>query len=159
MRDSVILLGASGAGKGAYIVVNRILDSPGPVVVTSIRPDVLTPTLLARTRNGRPAWVVATEGALDDLPETAGWSPIPGCRDGLTAYERARVLAAGTSAGVENGDFWEGQTRSVLQFLLHAADLTRADIDTFWRWTLTPGGRPRGGERAAGPSRRGTAVG
>lgn len=85
--------------------------------------------LAARTRDGRPARVVATDGSLDALAQTAGWSPIVGCRDGITAYARARVLAGGTSAGVDDGDFWEGQTRKVLQFLLHAAHLMHADIE------------------------------
>ena len=52
VRDAVVLLGPSGAGKGVYVVIPRVLDAPGPVVVTSTRPDVLTATLTARAKLG-----------------------------------------------------------------------------------------------------------
>lgn len=138
VRDAVVLLGPSGAGKTAYVVIPRILDAPGALIVTSIRPDVLTPTFEARSQVG-PVSVLAADGSVSGLPSVMSWSPIRGCEDGETAQVRAHVLAAGTSAGVETGGFWEGQTESVLTFLLHAAALSGASIDELWRWTLNPG--------------------
>lgn len=138
VRDGVVLLGPSGAGKTAYVVVPRILDAPGALIVTSIRPDVLTPTFEARKQIG-PVAVLAADGSISGLPSVMGWSPIRGCLDAETAQVRARVLAAGTSTGVENGSFWEEQTEAVLKFLLHAAALGDVTIDQLWLWTLDAG--------------------
>lgn len=138
VRDAVVLLGPSGAGKTAYAVIPRILDAPGALIVTSIRPDVLTTTFEARSRVG-PVSVIAADGSVSGLPSVMAWSPIRGCEDAESAQVRAHVLAAGSSDGVENGSFWEGQTEAVLKFLLHAAALSGAGIDEFWRWTLNPG--------------------
>ena len=138
VRDAVVLLGPSGAGKTAYVVIPRILDAPGALIATSIRPDVLTATFEARSQIG-PVSVIAADGSVSGLPSVMAWSPIRGCEDAESAQVRAKVLAAGTSNGVENGSFWEGQTEAVLKFLLHAAALKGADIHEFWRWTLNPG--------------------
>ena len=76
--------GGSRTGHG-----NRILDSPGPVVVTSIRPDVLTPTLrrvpgtvgrVLRPRGDRrraPAGARFSITARKDRAVTAAISAIP----------------------------------------------------------------------------------
>lgn len=134
VRDAVVLLGPSGAGKTAYVVVPRILEAPGALIVTSIRPDVLTPTFEVRKRIG-PVMVLAADGSISGLPSMMGWSPIRGSEDGETAQIRAKVLASGTSAGVENGGFFESQTEQVLQTLLHAAAHGNRDIHTLWQWT------------------------
>ncbi|MDQ0375949.1 type IV secretory pathway TraG/TraD family ATPase VirD4 [Cellulomonas humilata] len=53
---------------------------------------------------------------------------------------RARGLAAGTgmSRTVEGGDFWQGQTESVLRALLHAAALDQRTARDLYRWSLEP---------------------
>jgi type IV secretion system protein VirD4 len=98
VRDSVVLLGPSGAGKGVYVVINRVLDAPGAVVVTSTRPDVLAVTLSARSKLG-PVGVIATDGSVDGLPEMVRWSLIAGCQDGKVAAARAQVLPPGRRPG------------------------------------------------------------
>ncbi len=134
VRDSVVLLGPSGAGKGVYVVVNRVLDAPGAVVVTSTRPDVLAVTMTARSKVG-PVGVIATDGSVDRLPEMVRWSLIAGCRDGRVATARAQVLAAGSSAGVEDASFWQDWSEKVIKALLHAAAWGDVGIDDLWRWT------------------------
>ncbi len=134
VRDSVVLLGPSGAGKGVYVVNNRILDAPGAVVATSTRPDVLSVTITHRRIVG-PVAVIATDGSMDRLPEVVRWSPINGCRDGRVAAARAQVLAAGSSSGVEDASFWQGWTEKVIKTLLHAAAWSDTGIDDLWRWS------------------------
>ncbi len=134
VRDSVVLLGPSGAGKGVYVVNNRILDAPGAVVATSTRPDVLSVTITQRRAIG-PVAVMATDGSMDGLPEVVRWSPIQGCRDGRVAAARAQVLAAGSSSGVEDASFWQGWTEKVIKTLLHAAAWSNTGIDDLWRWS------------------------
>jgi type IV secretory pathway TraG/TraD family ATPase VirD4 len=134
VRDSVVLLGPSGAGKGVYVVNNRILDAPGAVVATSTRPDVLSVTISQRRTTG-PVAVIAADGSMDGLPEVVRWSPIQGCRDGRVAAARAQVLAAGSSTGVEDASFWQGWSEKVIKTLLHAAAWSGAGVDELWRWS------------------------
>lgn len=137
VRDAVVLLGPSGSGKGVYAVNSRILDAPGAVVATSIRPDVLQITMTARKKRG-PVGVIAADGSAGDIPEIVKWSPILGARDGSVATARATVLSCGSSSGVEHASFWEDWTQKVVKALLHAADWGGSGIDDLWRWSQSP---------------------
>lgn len=125
VEDSILVIGPPRSGKGAHIVINAILDAPGPVVTTSTRPDNLTTTLRARQRMG-PVAVFDPQQLAAGVPVGLRWSPIRGCEDPLTAMIRAAGLAAGTglaAGGVDGGGFWEAKTRTALQPMLHAAAL------------------------------------
>jgi type IV secretion system protein VirD4 len=140
VEDSVLIIGPPRSGKGAHIVINAILDAPGPVVATSTRPDNLTTTLLARQRSG-PVAVFDPQQLAAGVPAGLRWSPIRGCEDPLTAMIRAAGLAAGTglaAGGVDGGGFWEAKTRTALQSLLHAAALDHRSPAELFRWTLDP---------------------
>ncbi|ANJ27378.1 type IV secretory system conjugative DNA transfer family protein [Agromyces aureus] len=140
IEDSILVIGPPRSGKGAHIVINAILDSPGPVVTTSTRPDNLTATLRARQQCG-PVAVFDPQQLAPCIPSGLRWSPIRGCEDPLVAMIRAAGLAAGTglsAGGVEGGGFWEAKTRVALQALLHAAALDRRSPAELFRWTLDP---------------------
>ena len=140
VEDSILVIGPPRSGKGAHIVINAILDSPGPVVTTSTRPDNLTATLRARQRVG-PVAVFDPQQLASGVPAGLRWSPIRGCEDPLTAMIRAAGLAAGTglaAGGVDGGGFWEAKTRTALQALLHAAALDHRPPAELFRWTLDP---------------------
>jgi len=140
VEDSILLIGPPRSGKGIHVVINAILDAPGAVVTTSTRPDNLTTTLKARQKVG-PVAVFDPQHLAEGVPAGLRWSPVRGCEQPLTAMIRATGLAAATGlggAGVENGGFWEGKTRSALQALLHAAALDGRDTTELFRWTLDP---------------------
>jgi type IV secretion system protein VirD4 len=140
VEDSILVIGPPRSGKGAHIVINAILDSPGPVVTTSTRPDNLTATLRARQRTG-PVAVFDPQQLALGVPAGLRWSPIRGCEDPLTAMIRATGLAASTglaAGGVDGGGFWEAKTRTALQALLHAAALDHRTPAELFRWTLDP---------------------
>ena len=140
VEDSILVIGPPRSGKGAHIVINAILDAPGPVVTTSTRPDNLTTTLRARQQKG-PVAVFDPQQLAAGVPVGLRWSPIRGCEDPLTAMIRATGLAAGTglgAGGVEGGGFWEAKTRTALQALLHAAALDGCSPAELFRWTLDP---------------------
>ncbi|WP_114591359.1 TraM recognition domain-containing protein [Euzebya pacifica] len=140
VEDSILLLGPPRSGKGLHVVINAILDAPGPVVATSTRPDNLHATLAACRARG-PVAVFDPQRMMPDLAAGLRWSPVRGCTDPQTAMVRAAGLAAGTGltgGGVDNGSFWEGKTRTVLQALLHAAALDDQPPTTLHRWTQSP---------------------
>jgi hypothetical protein len=56
----------------------------------------------------------------------------------MTAMIRAAALAAGTGNGVDDGDFWRGQTEAALRALLMAAALDHRGASDLYRWSLTP---------------------
>jgi len=141
VEDSMLLLGPPRSGKGLHIVINAILDAPGPVVTTATRPDNIAATITARQRDGRPVAVFDPQHLAEGLPAGFRWSPVRGCEEPLTAMIRATGLASGTglsAGGVESGGFWEGKTRTVLQALLHAAALDQRTPRELFGWTLSP---------------------
>lgn len=140
VEDSKIVVGPPRAGKGLLIVIPTILDAPGAVVTTSTRPENLTATLTARSRVG-PVAVFDPQRLAPGVAAGLRWSPVRGCEDPHTAMIRARGLAAGTGmggGGVENGDFWKGQTETALRGLLHAAALGQRNAADLYRWSLDP---------------------
>jgi type IV secretory pathway TraG/TraD family ATPase VirD4 len=140
VEDSMLVLGPPRSGKGLHLVVNAVLDAPGPVVTTSTRPDTLAVTMGARAKIG-PVAVFDPEQLVEGLPSGLRWSPIRGCEIPRVAMTRAKGFAAGTGlgkGGTENGSFWEGKTRTVLQGLLHAAALDGRTARDLYLWSLSP---------------------
>lgn len=140
VEDSVLLIGPPRSGKGLHVVINAILDAPGAVITTSTRPDNLAATLRARQRRG-PVAVFDPQQLAPGVPSGMRWSLVRGCENPLTAMIRATGLSATTglgSGGVENGSFWEGKTRTVIQTLLHAAALDNRDARSLYQWALNP---------------------
>ena len=138
IEDSMLLVGPPRSGKGYHVLVNAILDAPGPVLTTSTRPDNLTITLRAREREG-PVAVFDPQRLAPGLPAGMRWSIVRGCSDPLTAMIRAKGLATATGfGGVSDAGFWEGKTTAAIQTLLHAAALDGRDSKTVYQWSLSP---------------------
>ncbi|NCD16198.1 MAG: type VI secretion protein [Actinobacteria bacterium] len=139
VEDSMLLVGPPRSGKGLHLVIPMILDAPGAVVTTSTRPDNLTVTLHHRTQVG-PIAVFDPQQLAAGVTGGLRWSPVRGCDLPQTAMIRARALAAGTgmSRTVDGGDFWQGQTETVLRSLLHAAALDGRTARDLYRWSLDP---------------------
>ncbi len=138
VEDSVLLVGPPRQGKGMHLVIPWVLDAPGPVVVTSTRPDTLTVTLRHQRRRGKVA--IFDPQRLAGLPGGLAWSPVRGCEIPRVALVRARGLAAGAGFGrtVSDADFWAGQTEAALRCLLHAAALDGRRAVDLYRWSLNP---------------------
>ncbi|WP_083460445.1 TraM recognition domain-containing protein [Jiangella muralis] len=140
VEDSMLLIGPPRSGKGLSVVIPAILDAPGAVVTTSTRPDNVAVTLKSREQIG-PVAAFDPQQLAPGLPAGMRWSPVRGCDRPLTAMIRATGLAASTglgAGGVENGGFWEGQTRVAVQALLHAAALDGRDARSVYHWALNP---------------------
>nr|WP_211658942.1 TraM recognition domain-containing protein [Phytoactinopolyspora halophila] len=138
VEDSILLIGPPRSGKGLHLVINAILDAPGPVITTSTRPDNLTATLAARQRHG-PVAVFDPQQLAPGVPAGLRWSPVRGCDNPLTAMIRATGLASSTNySSVTGGDFWQGKTTTAIQALLHAAALDGRDAASLYQWALNP---------------------
>jgi len=137
VEDSIAVVGPARSGKDLHLVVNVILSAPGAVIATSTRPDNIHQTITARAEVG-PVAVFDPQHLAGDTPAGLRWSLTRGCEQPMTAMIRAAALAAGTGNGVDDGDFWRGQTEAALRALLMAAALEHRGARDLYRWSLTP---------------------
>lgn len=141
-EHAVLVLGPPRSGKTSSVVVPTVLDTGGPVVSTSTKPDVLMATLSARARRG-PCLVYDPSGT---VPVPAGaqpvrWSPVASCRGWDDAMLVARSLvgsmrpvASGHDRAVPGADHWTERAEALLAPLLHAAATSGADVATVLSW-------------------------
>jgi type IV secretory pathway TraG/TraD family ATPase VirD4 len=136
VEDSILLLGPPRSGKGHNFVIPMILDSPGPVVSTSTRPDNLAITVAVRSK-AHPVAVFDPQGLADarSLLPCLRWSPVRGCERPQTAMLRAALVADAGRSAVENANFWRQQTVSVVRCLLHAAAVDDRPAADLYRWS------------------------
>ena len=137
MEDSMVLIGPPRSGKGVNVLVNAILDAPGPVVTTSTRADNYSMTAPMRAEKG-PVTLFDPQG-LTGKATTLKWSPVTGCERAQTANQRAHSLigATGLSDQSTNAE-WKAPAVLVMQCLLHAAALRGTGVDAIMRWGNSP---------------------
>jgi type IV secretion system protein VirD4 len=137
LEDSFLILGPPRSNKTAGIVIPRVIDAPGAVVATSIRPEVLRHTATAR---GGPTYVFDPQGS-SRWRRPLRWSPVAGCEDPGVAMRRARGFAEGAggaqlkSAGDE---FFRNSAAAVIRCYLHAAALEGLTITDVLSWVARP---------------------
>lgn len=123
-RHSLLVIGPPQTGKTAGLAIPAILEWPGPVLVTSSKPDVLGATHAIRAARGEVM-------VYDPYGEsTIGWSPLHGARtwDGALAAAHALMATSHGTTGAQR-DFWYDAAEGILAPLLlaaaHAGDMTR----------------------------------
>jgi hypothetical protein len=136
-EDSTIAVAPPRGHKTAAVVIPRVLDAPGPVVVTSTKADVLLTTATRRAALGT-VWVLDAEGIAQPLsPSWAPltWNPLEGCMDSDVAIRRASTLVGARPMGqVRNGDFFAGAAAGVLRCWLMAAAVAGYPMAELLRW-------------------------
>ncbi len=137
VRDSLVIVGPPGSGKGLHLAIPMILDAPGAVVTTSTRPDNLAATIKARSKDGRPVGVFDPQGLAQGAPGTLRWSPIRGCERAQTAMIRASTFTADAGKGVTDGSFWQGRATVAIRCMLHAAALGDRPPKDLYRWSVS----------------------
>ncbi|HXW80058.1 MAG TPA: hypothetical protein VEJ84_11210, partial [Acidimicrobiales bacterium] len=97
-----------------------VLNHPGPVVVTSTKPDILALTAWARQRLGR-LWLWSPGGGLNYAGvEELRWSPVVGCADFDEALARAWALSSSARPNQSAHDVhWTERAQALLAPLLH----------------------------------------
>jgi type IV secretion system protein VirD4 len=134
---SVFVFGPTGSLKTLGIVIPAILEWSGPLLATSIKPDVIRATRAHRKRLGE-VWVIDPLGH-SGLP-AAQWTPLASCGTWQGAQTTAAVLA--DTAAVNDRPsaevhYWKTLGTKLLAPLLFAAatsDQTMADVV---RWVDT----------------------
>lgn len=136
VEESVVLLGPPRSGKGFRILIDAILDWPGPLVTTSTTTDNLTATRSHRAGLGTVH--VFDPQKLSGEQHPARISPITGCDDPLTATQRAAVLVAGAGMSGGQNQEWAEQAKAQLAALLCAAALDDRTVLDLARWGSSP---------------------
>jgi type IV secretion system protein VirD4 len=133
-QASVAVVGPTGCGKTAGLVIPGLLEWRGPVLATSVKGDLVEATLGHRAGRGR-VWVYDPTGASGAT--AAGWSPLAACRSWAGAQRVAAWLceAARPSGGsLADADYWYGHARKALAPYLHAAALSDRTMADVVRW-------------------------
>jgi type IV secretion system protein VirD4 len=132
---SVLVYGPPGSHKTVGVVIPAMLEWDGPVVSTSVKPDVLHATLAERRAMGQ-VWVYDPLGMTGE--RSARWTPLASCRTWhealTTAYFLAQAADLGSAGGGATSAEHQYWTRAGVKFLapmlLAAAtsDRTMADV-------------------------------
>jgi len=139
MEDQVIILAPQRTGKSG-IIADRLLDHPGPAIVTSTRADLYQLTAGARSRRG-PLHVFNPQN-VGALPSTFGWDILGPCRDPVMARRMAGWLTgaiATENANHGNLEWFEKKGDVAMMALLYAAALGGYTITDVYRWVQLDG--------------------
>lgn len=132
-RRSVMVVAPSQAGKTTRFVVPNVRAWEGPLLVTSVKPDVLHATRGDRERRGR-VLVFDPIGCTAEV--TVKWTPLLACVTYPDAERTARWLtdAASDTRPSDNARFWESLGAKLLAPLLFAAAGTGRHMTDVARW-------------------------
>jgi type IV secretion system protein VirD4 len=129
---SAVVFGPNGSGKTVGLIIPNALEWVGSVVMTTAKPQDLTPVLGARAALG-PVWVVAPGGAPGK--RTASWSPVDYATDADAADRMAGWLVDSSGmTGDPRSRPWNAQARKYLKGLLLAAKLSDRGMKGFVEW-------------------------
>jgi type IV secretory pathway TraG/TraD family ATPase VirD4 len=139
VENSVLMLAAPRQGKTAQVIIPWIKSWHGPMLVTSVRGDVLDATALIRRRLGPTLSMVPT--GMVDWPDEVQWSPTSGCADFGKAMQRADLMVQiGKSETTDStgAGFFGATATSLLAGWLHAAAITGRTMADVLRWGYNP---------------------
>jgi type IV secretion system protein VirD4 len=131
---SVLCFGPPGSWKTHGLVIPAILEWSGPLVATSIKPDVLRATLAHRAGLGE-VWVYDPLG-LSGVPG-AQWTPLAYCSTYAKAKRVGRMLADAADVQGQKPDdanYWQLLGAKLLACVLYAAAGTGRTMAGVARW-------------------------
>ncbi|MEU7843969.1 TraM recognition domain-containing protein [Micromonospora sp. NPDC049114] len=133
-EDVVLRVAGARSGKTTAMAC-RVVDHPGPAVVTSTRVDLLVWTGPMRAKRG-PLHVFNPAG-VGDIASTLKWSPLVGCKSIETAMRRADDMVPTASTDEREG--WNEQARRILAPMLFAAARGGHTMATVLGWVSANG--------------------
>jgi type IV secretion system protein VirD4 len=135
-RQSVIVFGPTQTHKTSGLVIPALLEWEGPVLCTSVKSDVLGPTLARRESLGE-VWVFDPVQVTDAECGRSRATPLQGIEDWPGALRVAHWLAgaAKASAGdLRDADFWFANAEKLIAPLLLAARRCEGTMATVVAW-------------------------
>ncbi|KGI79309.1 hypothetical protein IL38_24275 [Actinopolyspora erythraea] len=131
------VLGPQGSGKTAWLI-HPVLESPGPTVVASTKPELATLTAPLRKHVG-PVHIFNPQ-QLGTVGNTFSWDPVSGCHRQATADARAWALVRGGGAGesLQGSEFWMQKAQEIIRCYLMAAAIRGWDMDAVMYWANNP---------------------
>src|SRR5690349_1006700 len=138
-EDQTLILAPQRTGKSG-IIADRLLDHPGPAIVTSTRADLYQLTVGARSQCG-PVYVFNPQG-VGGIPSTFAFDLLAPCRDLVMARRMAGWLTgAMASAGESHGnlEWFENAADAAMMACLHAAAIGGYAITDVYAWTQLQG--------------------
>jgi type IV secretory pathway TraG/TraD family ATPase VirD4 len=135
-EDMAIDIWGPRTGKTTSRAIPAIVAAPGPVLVTSVKGDVVDATRDPRGERGR-VWVFDPQAVLGE-PAGWWWNPLAG----ITTITDARRLAAHFAAADRGADvqrdaFFDPEAEELVANLLLAAAASGADILQAYRWSVS----------------------
>jgi type IV secretion system protein VirD4 len=120
---SVLVFGPTGSYKTSALVIPAVLEWSGPLVATSVKPDLLRATLAHRARLGQ-VLIIDPLGASGGT--AARWSPLAACSTRAGAQQMAVMLANAieqtpTEEQRPEHRFWKTMGTKFLAPMLYAA--------------------------------------
>jgi type IV secretion system protein VirD4 len=138
-QQALLVLGPPRSGKTSTLVVPNVLAAPGPVLVTSTKPDVLQATIAIRSQLGR-CWLLDPTGTMEPPPgaNLIRWSPVNPSISWEEALVTARVMTAAARPHGMHGDsaHWTERAEALLAPLFHASALAGAGMREVHTWVL-----------------------
>jgi type IV secretion system protein VirD4 len=131
---SVLAFGPPGSFKTHGLVIPAALEWTGPLVATSIKPDLLRATLAHRTSLGE-VWVYDPLG-LSGVPG-AQWTPLAYCGTYAKAKRVGRMLADAADVQghkPDDANYWQLLGAKLLACVLYAAAGTGRSMAEVARW-------------------------
>ena len=120
-QDTYAAFGPPRSGKSNWMALVG-LGAPGACMFTSTRADLARDTAKARTRRG-PVYFI-NPGGDGGFPSNLRWSPVTGCQDPRVAMRAAGAIIHAAPRDPSGKDaWWDHQSKTLLQLLLHAAAL------------------------------------
>jgi type IV secretion system protein VirD4 len=132
--QSVIIFGPTQSGKTSGLVIPAILEWEGPLVATSVKSDLLAPTLGRREELGE-TWVFDPTQSVD--VERARATPLRAADTWEGALRTAHRIASSAKAGagdLNDGSFWFANAEKLLAPVLLAANLAGGTMETVVTW-------------------------
>lgn len=133
-RASVLVVGPTGiAHKTTGVTIPAVLEWEGPVIVTSVKTDLLMATIHRRRQMGK-AMIFDPTGATG--MGTVKATPLSGCGSWGGAMKVAHRLSSSAKAseGLEEADFWHAAAEKLLSPLLYAAASHGGQMADVIRW-------------------------
>lgn len=152
----IYVLGPTRSGKTVSVVIPAVVESPGFVLATSTRGDIIKTTRYLREcgvkdrkngaeyggRGAGTTHIFDPEGVAENDPDTRhnmNWTPLQGCDDPAVAMRRAQTMVAigGMGSGSNNQE-WGVSATMYVQAMLYAAAIADRTINDCYRWSLSP---------------------